>query len=210
VIEPVTFDSAGGAVLAGEVSRPATAARAWAVLCHPHPQYGGTMQSIVVSALFGALPDHGIACLRFDFRGAGGSGGSFDGGRGERDDVRAALAVAVEEAGAAPVVLVGWSFGADMALSVREPSAAGWVAIASPLRFSDAIDPTGEDPRPKHFLLAEHDEFQDPSAVRARVAGWRNTHVDVIAGASHFFVGRTDHVIAATRDAIESMLPTEH
>ncbi|MEK7873888.1 MAG: alpha/beta hydrolase, partial [Chloroflexota bacterium] len=66
------------------------------VVCHPHPLYGGDMNNSVVIAMCGALLDRGIATLRFNFRGAGGSGGSFDGGIGERDDARAALAFLAE------------------------------------------------------------------------------------------------------------------
>src|SRR5262245_44673228 len=71
---------------------------ATAVLCHPHPKYGGTMQSIVISALFGALPTYDIACLRFNFRGVERSEGAHDEGRAETLDVAAALDAAAAAA----------------------------------------------------------------------------------------------------------------
>ena len=61
------------------------------------------------------------------------------------------------------MILAGWSFGADMALSVLDPAVAAWLAIAPPLRFVDADDAPGADERPKLLALAEHDEVRDPA-----------------------------------------------
>lgn len=160
------------------------------VLCHPHPQYGGDMRSLVVSELFGTLPAAGCAVLRFDFRGVGTSTGSYDGGDGERLDVLAAVH-ALRDRVPVPLVAAGWSFGADMALSVRDPLVDAWVGIAPPLRFGHDLAVTGADPRPKLLLLAEHDELRDPAEVIAATDGWQACTVETIGGASHFFVGRT-------------------
>ena len=70
-IEPVKLTTADGLTLEGELAVPDEAWGA-AVLAHPHPQYGGTMRSIVIGALFQALPEAGVAALRFNFRGVGG------------------------------------------------------------------------------------------------------------------------------------------
>jgi alpha/beta superfamily hydrolase len=182
------------------------AARAAAVLCHPHPQYGGTMRSIVVSALFAALPADGVVCLRFNFRGVEGSEGAFDAGTGEQIDVAAAVEALAAAAPGLPLLLAGWSFGADMALSVRAPRVAGWLAIAPPLRYADAIAATASDPRPKWLVLAEHDEIQAPAAVQDEAAGWAATTIEVVGGASHFFVGRTDAVVGAARRAVDQLV----
>jgi len=172
------------------------------VLCHPHPQYGGTMRSIVVSALFDALPQLGIACLRFNFRGVEGSAGEHGEGRDEPLDVLAALDAACELPAPrrGPVVVVGWSFGADMALSVVDDRLAAWVGIAPPLRFRPFADydDVADDARPKLLVLAAHDEFRAPVEIESEVASWANTRVEVIAGASHFFVGRTEKVVEIT------------
>jgi uncharacterized protein len=176
------------------------------VLCHPHPQFGGTMRSIVISALFGALPDAGVTCLRFNFRGVEASTGTHDDGRGERYDVEAALQALVDEVGTdLPLVLTGWSFGADVALSVLSPDLDAWFAIAPPLRFTTALDAVAADARPKLLALAEHDEFRAPAEVIDDVAGWSGTTVEIVPGASHFFVGRTDRLVAIARDAVDHL-----
>ena len=181
-------------------------ARVAMVLCHPHPTYGGTMRSIVIGALFAALPAAGVTCLRFNFRGVGGSGGAFDEGRGERLDVAAAIdALAEQPGGTRPLLLTGWSFGADVALSVLDPRVAAWLAIAPPLRFLADPEGVGADPRAKSLVLAAHDEFRPPDEVEAMVATWRATDVTVIGGASHFFVGRTDEVVARARAVADAL-----
>ena len=196
---PVLVVTADGHTLEAELAA-ADEPRVAMVLCHPHPTYGGTMRSIVISALFAALPAVGVTCLRFNFRGVEASEGTYDEGRGERLDVVAAIAALTEQAGASvPLVLAGWSFGADVALSVLDPRIAAWLAIAPPLRFVTDPDAVGADPRPKSLVLAEHDEFRPPDAVTAAVAGWRATDVTVVGGASHFFVGRTEQVVDRAR-----------
>ena len=136
--EGTTLHTSDGVVLEGELARAEPTPRAGAVLCHPHPQYGGTMRSIVIGALFEALPSAGITCLRFNFRGVEGSTGTFDAGKGERVDAATAVA---ELSGAlppgVPLVLVGWSFGADIALALRDAAIAAWFAVAPPLHFTD-------------------------------------------------------------------------
>jgi len=167
------------------------------VLCHPHPQYGGTMRSLVISVLFAELSAAGLACLRFNFRGVGASTGSYADGVGERLDVVAALAAMANAVPAAPIALVGWSFGADVCLNVDDVRVAGWVLIAPPLRFQRPFV-AASDPRPKHVVLAAHDEFRPAADVATEVAGWVASTVAVVPGASHFFVGRTDVVVTET------------
>ncbi len=198
--EELALHTADGCVLDAQLARPAPGAArpAAAVLCHPHPRFGGTMRSIVISALFEELPAMGHPTLRFDFRGVGRSSGEHSGGRDEPLDVVAALDGLRERVGDVPVVLAGWSFGADVALSVGDPRVGGWVAIAPPLRFAGDLAAVAADPRPKHVVLAGHDEFRPADEVAVAVAPWANTTVEVVARASHFFVGRTDRVVDAT------------
>jgi alpha/beta superfamily hydrolase len=181
--------------LEGELA-VAEAERCGMVLCHPHPQYGGTMRSLVISALFAALPAAGVTCLRFNFRGVEGSEGVHGEGRDERRDV----AAAVRDLGAvltptSPLVLAGWSFGADVALSVDDDRIDAWLAIAPPLRFVSDVAAVVSDPRPKLVVLAEHDEVRSPSEIQDVAASWTATEIVVVNGASHFFVGRTDRLV---------------
>ena len=163
------------------------------VLCHPHPLHGGTMRSLVISELFGALPALGISCVRFNFRGVGESGGSHDDGDAERLDVLAAIEAFDDES--SPLVILGWSFGADVTLSIDQSNVAGWIAIAPPLRYGTDFTTVGADPRPKLVILAAHDEFRPATEVAAITETWTGTTTETVAGASHFFVGRTDRLI---------------
>ena len=203
MLESFTITSADGTTLEAEY-RPAPDAE-WAacVLCHPHPQYGGSMHSLVIGELFRELPALGVACVRFNFRGVEGSAGAWDEGRGERSDVVAALDALQDRVdGSTPLVLVGWSFGADMTLSTDDARVVGWVAIAPPLHYATDPDVVGRDARPKHFVLGERDQFSTPEHVRLATAEWTATTVEIVNGADHFFVGRTDRVVTATREFI--------
>ncbi len=210
-IEAASCTTIDGLDLQAEWNAPA-GARATAVLCHPHPQYGGTMRSIVISALFEALPAAGIACLRFNFRGVEQSEGTHTEGRDEPLDVVAALDAAAGAAERAsitgPLALIGWSFGADIALAIDDARISGWLGIAPPLRFRPAVsyDAIGSDLRPKLLVLAEHDEFRPPSEITDKTRGWASTRIEVVAGASHFFVGRTDRVSTLAADYVASLV----
>ncbi len=204
-VRPVTLQTADGLTLEAELAESEPAGvppHAAVVLCHPHPQYGGTMRSIVISALFDALPRQGHTCIRFNFRGVEGSGGSYTEGQHEPLDIVAAIDAIAAELTQTAIVLAAWSFGADMALQVTDPRIAGWVAIAPPLRFRSSF-PAAGDARPKHLILAAHDEYRAPEEVRGDVASWANTTTVVVAGASHFFVGRTDRVTNETLVGID-------
>jgi uncharacterized protein len=198
-----------GVTLEAELEPSSTQARCGMVLCHPHPLYGGSMQSIVISALLGALPARGVTCLRFNFRGVGRSTGSHDDGNLERVDVETAVKALSERLPSdQSLVLTGWSFGADMALSVRAERVSAWMAIAPPLRFPHDLDGLAADPRPKLLALAQHDEYRDPAPVREVAEHWANTDVRVVGGASHFFVGRTDRLVELASDYVDRVAPS--
>jgi uncharacterized protein len=203
----LTLTTSDGLTLEAEVATPEQAPRATAVLCHPHPQYGGTMRSIVIGALFEAFPAAGVSTLRFNFRGVERSTGTHDDGVGELLDVQAALDTASAEHPAdGPLLLAGWSFGADMTLSTHDPRVAGWLAIAPPLRFAAGFGAVAADARPKQLGLGQHDEFRDPASVVEETDDWVATEIEVIAGASHFFVGRTDRVVDAATAFVERLV----
>ncbi len=191
----VTLHTEDGVDLHADYAAPGTTTPlAAAVLLHPHPLMGGDLHATVPSALARTLPDAGVAVLRVDFRGAGGSGGVHGGGGPEALDVLAALEWLHAELGR-PVWLVGWSFGADVSLQVAHDAVAGWVAVTPPLASVD-LDAmaAADDPRPKLLLVAEHDQFCDPATVRDRTLGWTATEVATIPGTDHFLAGRLSWV----------------
>ena len=206
--EPIRLTTDDGITLEAEVAPAAGDVRAGMVLCHPHPQMGGTMRSIVISALFDALPPVGVTCLRFNFRGVEESEGSYDDGNLERVDVETAVAALRDRLSAesVPVIVAGWSFGGDMALSVRAQGLSAWLAIAPPLRFVHDIDGVAADPRPKLLALAQHDEVRDPGEVQALAESWANTDVQVVGGASHFFMGRTDRLVELAHGYVDRIV----
>lgn len=206
-VQSLTLASSDGVTLEAERATPANASSASVVLCHPHPQYGGTMRSIVIGALFDALPATGFTVLRFNFRGVEQSTGTHDDGQGELLDVQAAVDAAGAHLGDdEPLVLAGWSFGADMTLATADARLAAWIGIAPPLRFRSDFGAVAHDARPKLLVLGQHDEFRDPASVVEATEDWTATEIDVIAGASHFFVGRTDRVVDAVRAFVEQVV----
>ena len=198
-----TLRTADGIDLRAEQLIPSDVTAA-AVLLHPHPLMGGDMHAPVVEHLFDELASRGVAVLRFDFRGAGGSSGSHGGGRSEAADAMAALD-SLASATTSPVWLVGWSFGADVSLQVAAPTVAGWIAIAPPLRSVPQRDMlAANDLRPCSLLVPEHDQYNPPEHARPATAEWTATSVEVVPGADHFLGGRmstlTDMVMRSITD----------
>lgn len=204
---PVRFPAVDGGDLAGDV---AEAASPWAgaVVCHPHPAYGGDRHNAVVDRVFRSLAAAGVTAVRFDFRASasasasGGPGAGDDPAAGsersEHDDVVAALDLVTASVGPdRPVWLVGYSFGADIVLAVGDPRAAGWVAVAPPLRFGDRPCPAAGDPRPVLVLAAEHDQFNPPDRLRSATGAWPDATVEVVPMADHFLAGAADRVAGA-------------
>jgi alpha/beta superfamily hydrolase len=187
---PVAVAAPGGITLPGDLAAPAEA-RGAAVVCHPHPAYGGDRHNAVVDALFGALPAAGFAALRFDFRPGSGTGGD---GTAERGDVVAALDHLAAAVPGVPLWLAGYSFGGDVALGVGDPRHAGWVAVAPPLHFGGPPVPAGGDRRPALVLVPEHDQYSPPARVADATAGWADATVEVVPGVDHFLAGSTRRV----------------
>lgn len=193
-IETLSLITSDGVELEAELSVPVDP---WAavVLAHPHPRQGGNMRSLVTGALFTSLPEAGVAALRFNFRGVEGSGGTYGHGVDERLDIEAAVDVLAPVTEGLPLVVSGWSFGADTSLTVVDERLDGWAPVALPLRIVEPDDMGAAlDPRPKCVIIARHDQFRDPASAKPILAGWTNTEVHVVDGADHFFVGRTDRV----------------
>jgi len=144
-----------------------------------------------------ALQQNGVAVLRFNFRGAGRSEGSHDHGRGEQDDVRAAVAEMQRRLPGLPVVLGGFSFGAWMALRVgcAEPAARALFALGLPVTMMTDRAFLESCRRPRLFVQGEQDQFGSGEAMRELVARLPEPRALVIVpGADHFFGGHLDEL----------------
>jgi len=163
------------------------------VCCHPHPRWGGDMYSNVVMAVVRGALARGIAALRFNFRGAGGSGGAHGLGVIEQDDVRAALEFLRqrEEIDAQQVGLMGYSFGAAVAGRTVDESVAALALVALPIN-EDGFDGDQLYEYEGPVLLASGDrDAVSPSAWvsdLAEVIG-ENAEAHIVADADHFWAG---------------------
>jgi alpha/beta superfamily hydrolase len=164
------------------------------VLCHPHPQYGGNRFNTVVTALFERLPPAGFAALRFDFR------REFGGGSGEQRDVVAALdhLDTVDALTGVPRFVVGYSFGAAVALSTRDERIEAIAAVAPPL----AMMPTAEPTVPVLVLTPRHDQFSPPDVTEPIVSTWPDATFEIVESADHFLAGHTATVATRVTDWI--------
>lgn len=196
--ETVHFTTTDGVDLVGDLHMP-DVVRGAAVVCHPHPQYGGNRFNNVVQALFDALPNAGIAVLRFDFR------SEFANGVGEALDVVAALDQLGATVSDVPIFVAGYSFGAAIALGIDDPRIAAKILIAPPL----AAMPMRRGMDIETLILTPaHDQFSAPDATEAIVSDWPQTTHETIASADHFLNGRTAMVAERSVDFLSSMLPT--
>lgn len=204
--EPITIFTSDDLELEGELVSP-DEPWAGAVLTHPHPRHGGNMRSMMPGELIKSLPELGVATLRFNFRGMGASQGEFEDGVGERLDTIAAIGDLHNVVEGLPIGIFGSSFGADTALTVDDPQISGWCAMAPPLRDHrlELMEPIGKDPRPKLLIVAERDQFRLPESVADVTKDWINTRIKVIDGADHFFIGKTDRVVAECEVFIRSL-----
>lgn len=178
-----------------------------ALVCHPHPLYGGTMENKVVTTLSRACTDAGLVAVRFNFRGVGGSEGSFSGAEGETEDAIAVLDWAIQATGARHFVLAGFSFGAYVSLRlarVRRPLQL--VSVAPPLNYTDA--PAWVPPAcPWLVIHGDADDVVDCRQTLERLKGVRPPpQVHVLAGVGHFFHGRLGDLRTLIAPVLQSRL----
>jgi uncharacterized protein len=170
--------------------------RGAAVLCHPHPAYGGTMNNRVIFRAGKAANEAGLLALRFNFRGVGESTGTYDRGRGEQEDVAAVIPWLRGQAPGLPLVLIGFSFGAWVGLQVacRDTEIAAMVGIGLPLNHY-SFDFLLENYKPAVYIIGSKDEFCPREKMESLARGLPSySEVAWIEGADHFFAHQLDQL----------------
>lgn len=177
-----------------------------ALVCHPHPEYGGTLHNKVVFHAMKALNGLGMPVLRFNFRGAGLSHGEHDQGAGEVGDVRTALDWLDREFHL-PVVFAGFSFGAAVGLRAAGPDArvTALISLGTPISPVDDrsynYDFLQTCTKPKLFVSGSRDQFATKARLEALVSSLPEPKkLIIIDAADHFFEGR----LREMREAVEN------
>jgi alpha/beta superfamily hydrolase len=184
--------------------RAPDSAVAAAVVCHPHPRGGGTMNNNVVYRVAKALVGGGVAALRFNFRGVGASTGSYADGVGEEDDVRAAIDFLREQTPGLPIWATGFSFGARVGLTVgaRSDDVVKLFGIGLALRMFD-YGALASCSKPKAIVQAAQDEYGGRDEIEAAVRGMNDPkRLWVVDGATHLFPGQLDAFERAAEEAV--------
>ncbi|HTP40288.1 MAG TPA: alpha/beta fold hydrolase [Steroidobacteraceae bacterium] len=199
--QPLRIAGPAGELEALREEPPEVAGAGIAVLCHPHPQHGGTMQNKVVHTLARACHELGMATLRFNYRGVGSSDGSYDGGRGETDDVRAVVARARALWPERELTLAGFSFGAMVALQAAPATHPARMISVAPAVTRGEFGAIARPAADWLVLMGDADEVVDPAAVRRWVAAFPDPPAFVnLPGAGHFFHGRLTELKALVQD----------
>jgi uncharacterized protein len=201
----VSFRS-GDLNLEGLLANPGGGAPA-AVVCHPHPMYGGAMHNNVVEAILAAMWQTGYATLRFNFRGVGASEGEHDGGPGEVDDAVAAMTFLLAQSGVRKndAAMTGYSFGAMVAMSAgyERSEISRIIAVALPLAMAQARVPAGAS-KPVLLVSGDHDSYSPVAGLRALTSKIGDSaRLEIVAGTDHFFGGREVELSRVIADALK-------
>ncbi|MGD1876325.1 MAG: alpha/beta hydrolase [Kiloniellaceae bacterium] len=187
-----------------------------ALMLHPHPQYGGTMNNKVVYTLFHAFVRQGFSVLRFNFRGVGRSQGVFDRGEGELSDAASALDwLQTYNENAESCWIAGFSFGAwiGMQLLMRRPEINGFISVAPPANMHDF---SFLAPCPSSGLILQGDKDEvvpEPSVKKLvdKLSSQRGIAIDyrVVPGADHFFQEQMEKLSGHVDDYLIKALAAE-
>jgi hypothetical protein len=181
-----------------------------ALVCHPHPLYGGTMHNKVVYHCMKALTKFDFHVLRFNFRGAGLSAGTHDEGRGERDDVKAAVDFLAREFGL-PIIFAGFSFGAATGLKAlcADKRVVGMISLGTPVAAEVRhykYEFLRECVKPKLFVSGANDQYSPrPALEQVFAKAAEPKKLVIIEDTEHFFVGKLDRMQATVEAWITSL-----
>jgi alpha/beta superfamily hydrolase len=183
-----------------------------ALVCHPHPVYGGTLHNKVVFHTMKALNHFGFPVLRFNFRGAGLSQGEHDHGRGELDDVRTALEW-VENEFHLPIFFAGFSFGSVVGMQVACPHPAVKALIGLGLPVSPIDDRRyhfgflHKCPKPKLFVSGSQDQYAPRDELERLIESLpQPRELRIIESADHFFAGKLHEMRSTLEHWIQRQL----
>jgi len=172
------------------VHMPDVAPRAIAVVAHPLPTVGGTMENKIVTTLAKTFTELGFAALRFNFRGVGASNGKFDDGNGEVEDALTVARYALSEYGDLPLILSGFSFGGYVQARAAQQLSPRQLVLIAPAVTRYAMPPV------PHNTLLVHGELDEVVSL-ADVMQWARPQrlpIVVLPEAVHFFHGRLDQL----------------
>jgi alpha/beta superfamily hydrolase len=188
-LQSLTLPGPAGEIEALLQERDGFAHRTTALVCHPHPLYGGTLHNKVVHRIASTLLDLGVAVLRFNFRGAGRSAGRFDHGRGELEDARAMAGWLADRHPGAGRWAAGFSFGSWIAarLAVSDPGYERMILVAPPVASHD-FSPLRVSAVPKLVLQGTADDICPLARLEEHFPDWAEPkRLILIRDASHFF-----------------------
>lgn len=193
------------------IDAPAGEPRGLAVVCHPHPLFGGTLDNKVTQTLARALVALGFISVRPNFRGVGNTAGTHDEGRGEVDDIVTVVDLFRQRYQPEELVLAGFSFGSFVQTHVAQRLAAAGAPAQRLVLVGTATSRWQVMPVPEDSLVI-HGELDDTVPLSS-VLDWarpQNLPVTVIPGADHFFHGRLPIIKRLVIHALSSGLSTHH
>ncbi len=170
-----------------------------AVICHPHPQYGGTMTNKVVYSIARAFNEAGAPSVRFNYRGVGASTGSYDEGNGETDDAIAVLDWAAQRWPGARLMLGGFSFGGAVAIRAAAARDVARLVTVAPAIRRVSVDDRALPQCPWLIVQGDRDELVDPNDIQQWAQSLAESpRLAILSGVEHFFHGRLNELRQVT------------
>jgi uncharacterized protein len=200
-VEHLNLRTSDGHLLPADLRSATEPAAGALVICHPHPLYGGNRFSVVVDTVFRGAPPQGYHSLRFDFR------ADHDQGRGEQLDVIAALDLLSDRWPDLPLHVIGYSFGAMVAISLHDPRVSTIVAIAPPLGLGSDSANRNAPGCPILIMSPAQDQFCPPLQAEEFTRHWADRELVTIEMADHSLSGSTAKLMPVITDWLSRAQP---